>query len=284
MNPRYNFISNGAVAALIFVALTLVAQDSSRADVISISTAMGNGADAMVRGTGGPANFSHGGAESLEVRNATGTNMRKSYLRFDLSSLAGSTIESVSLKLNFVVLGATASPTRTFHLFGLPDISVNPIPGGDGVADGWVEGNLVDTMPAADDPSITWNNAPLNRDHTWAFDGAISLGKFDVSSAGLVEIVQSSLTMPGMTLLDFVAQDTNSLVTLMLSADTPTTTSTRITAKEGISSSGNAGPPPTISFNVEPQAVPEPSSIILLALAAAVLFGVQCKRHLVAKR
>jgi hypothetical protein len=209
--------------------------------------------------------------------------MRKSYLRFDLSSLGGSTIESVSLKLNFVVLGATALPTQTFRLFGLPDVSVNPIPRGDGVADGWVEGNLVDTVPAADDASITWNNAPLNRNHTWDFDGAISLGKFTISSAGLVEIVQSSLATPGMTLIDFLGQDTNGLITFMLSSDTPTSTSTRITAKEGVSSPGNAGPAPVMSFEVAPQAVPEPSSIILLAVGGAILFGMGCARRRAAK-
>lgn len=277
-------LCNRAVAALAFTVVTLVCDNHGVADVISISTAVGDGADAMVRGTGGPANFSHGGASSLELRNATGTNMRKSYMRFDLSSIGGSTIESVDLKLNFVVLGATTSPTQTFHLFGLPDVSVNAIPGGDGVADGWVEGNYVDAVPLTGDPSITWNNAPLNRDHPWNFNGAISLGKFSVSSAGLVEIVQSSLSTPGMTLLDFLGQDTNNLITLMLSADTPTSTSTRITAKEGVSSPGSAGPAPAMSFEVSPQAVPEPSSIVLLLIAGAVLVGVKCRRRLAAAR
>ena len=264
--------------------VTMAVGSVSQAETISISTAVGDGADAFVRG-GTAHDFNYGGENTIDIRRTTAaTDMRKAYLRFDLGTIGNAAIESVSLNLNFFALGAGTGNSHTFRLYGLPDVSLDGRAGRDSASanGGWGEGTAnVGSRTFEDDGLINWDRAPSNvTSSPWQFgDGAILLGLFTLQSPGLAEISQAVLSQSEMTLAQFLAQDTNDRVTFMLSSETVSTSaSSRFFSKEGAVSQGNEALGPTL--NLTTQAVPEPRTIALLAIGCVALFGTRGLRSL----
>ena len=134
------------LTAVVFFGVSLLASaltSQVKAAIITLTTADGQGADARIRG-GTLANNNYGTESFVAVRfppvNASQfANSRKTYLRFDLSTL-GALVTGVQLELT-TTAGFQITNTLTFDVYGLND--------GDS-GESWAE------------TGITWNNAPQN--------------------------------------------------------------------------------------------------------------------------
>ena len=127
---------------------------------------------------------------------------RKAYLRFDLSLVDSSTIDSAELILNFAPTGygfASRVPDATFAVYGLTDESL----------DNWMESEL------------QWNNAPANGQGSAEVrqDKSALLGKFILPQG------QSSgpFGIAGSNLAELIRADTNGLLTLIVVRETTST-------------------------------------------------------------
>lgn len=203
---------------------------------ISITTATGsNGADSFVRLAQPDTNF--GGSEFVRIQNNT-TTARKTYLRFDLSSLTTPvTGATLLLTPNNDFAGAT------FNLYGLNDLHAG---------EAWGEG------------AITYNNAPANHATPGTVDAAQAtlLGSF--AFASFTEGVAISFSTSAIR--DFVNADTNNLLTFILTRPGTGTTNYDFASKENT----EAYDFPTLQLVT---AVPEPSTFAMLGTIAISLIG-----------
>lgn len=88
---------------MVGAALTAVgcaAVTAAHATAVTVTTAVGNGADTtLINDTGPHAGAPQGAAGSMELRNYSGIRMRIPLLRFDLSAYAGDTISNATLSI-----------------------------------------------------------------------------------------------------------------------------------------------------------------------------------------
>ena len=225
-----------------------IGQGTVTADV-TLTTNQGSGADAYVQnGNADDDNF--GSSITLRMKNG-GTSSpnfhRKSYIRFDLASLANLAVAAANLELTIDTADAN-TPTDaiyTFNVFGLEDSNAG---------EDWSESD------------ITWNNAPANDTNSGSdlTSDAVLLGRFDIEGAGTPGTTFTALE--GANLVDFLNSDTNNLATFILTREDPQTgVSNNIVHRfrSGEFGSGSSGP------QLDVTAVPEPSSFIL-GLASVV--------------
>jgi ferric-dicitrate binding protein FerR (iron transport regulator) len=171
------------------------------ARVLHVSTAMGRGKDVYLQQVPNGTNTSD---ILILVKNTapeTSNYNRKGYLCIDLAA-AGSTggIEDAQLSFAFAPTGmgfASEVPDATFAVYGLAD----------------------EALDAWDERTMTWKDAPANRDGGATLDAAktVLLGKFEIPQGAL----QGVRTISGKALLDFLKRDTNQLVTFIVVRQTP---------------------------------------------------------------
>jgi hypothetical protein len=188
------------LALVVVVGAGILGEPETRAAVITTND--GNGADTHVRSSwagNNAANMNYGSSTIVGIKRDTALNgnNRKGYLRFDLSSIA-TPIEDATLQL--VYAGRSGDPPAnpsTYYVFGLNDGHAGEL---------W------------DESTITWNNAPGN--NTSSTNGFISdqttlLGTVSVliSQINVGDVIE--FTSP--ELIEFLQNDTNGVVTIMLS-------------------------------------------------------------------
>ena len=180
-----------------------------------ITTADGDGADAYVHWFSNIATIAdqnNGGSGVVEVKNAGDLQSdymyRKGYFRFDLSDIDPATVTDATFELTV----GTSSSDQTFSVYGLNDGNADET---------WIEGTsasnlnvLTDSDPSNDD-WITWNNAPGNASGNGVDPSeATLLGTFTGDVNG------ETVGISGSALLDFLAADTDGLVTLIVTRET----------------------------------------------------------------
>ncbi len=222
--------------------------DTQPGSILSVTTADGNGADSFIRQ--GQADTNFGSEGGVVIKGGNGGTTRKGYLRFDISEVPLE--ESVGAWLELETStnnpgGGNATPPQDFsvNVYGLND---------DAMGNDWDEGTL------------TWNNAPGNDAPGNGVDPATTtlLGTIEVlATAAPDEVLFSSDE-----LLQFLEDDTDGLVTLLLQRTTGGSSNLAFATKENSA----AGLIPTLNFAVaESQGViPEPSSIAIWTLLGAV--------------
>lgn len=213
--------------------------NSTHAEIIT--TADGSGADARVRLS--LPNSNYGASEFVAIQNGDLTHARKTYLRFDLSSLGGIDVSAAELQLTPntpLSVGAGV----TFNLFGLSDLDAG---------ESWNEA------------TITWNNAPANDtlSNTAVTSGATSLGLFSFTSDFQEGV---PIGFSSTSIRDFLNADTNNLVTFIL---TGPQTAGSLNYTFGSKENTDEYPIPTLQ--VSP--VPEPSSFIVMGALILSCWG-----------
>ncbi len=237
-------------------AMALALAAATKADIVTIGasndTWIRSGASHTVNGVGG----------TLDAR-----LQFVPYIQFDLSGLNIASISSATLTLSKVPGGRNDTWTSgRFLLYGLTDMAGN-------TAQNWHE-------TADFDPTDATNGLDFrNVGAEWTNSlGALAINASRVfnldqeSGASVVEAFAADrITVTGADLVVFLQQrvDANGLVTFM----TPINANDRgwgIASKE---STVAAGPSLTLDFTV----VPEPSSLLLLALSSSLLIA-RCRR------
>jgi len=164
--------------------------------LVRISTAMGRGRDGTVIQSNV---HNHANPHMLFVKNCKDEYRRKGYLAFDLGTLEGRPVESARLVLTLQPSGfgyASLVADSEFSVYGLTDESL----------DGW---------NAAD---LRWESAPGNMDGGDAVDGRVArkLGEFSVPRGRQT----GQVAIEGAALRDFLNDDTNGVVTLIVVRNT----------------------------------------------------------------
>jgi len=229
-----------------------VAAPTEAGVIATITTADGNGADARVRGgTGANLNFGIDSALGVRFGPAGATQFdtsRKSYMRFDLSTLLVPVVDAelqVTINQGFTIL-----VPATFQVYGLIDNAVN---------ENWLEGAGTGQVVAG----ITWNNAPANNTASpnGFLAGAVFLGETTYSGSFFDG---QTLSFSYASIANFINADTNDLVTFMLASKNinPTNNYTF-----GSGEGGDVAKPTLIL------SVPEPSSLALLGFGLIGLVG-----------
>jgi hypothetical protein len=175
-----------------------------------------------VRGDLGTTNF---GDEALLY--AGTTNPYKTYLRFDLGSVTAN-VSSAQLELTANAYGAFSNG---LFLYGLEDGAAG-------------DGDPAATNPGWTEAGLNFNNAPANdaSSNTGFTSDAVLLATVDYVGIGKVQTFSSP------ALINFINNDTNGLVTFMLSA----TTHARFYSKEGTSTVANDIPALRLTLVPEP--------------------------------
>ena len=234
-----------------FVALGAITLNTNLASALLITTGDGNGGDSYVR-RGSFADTVHGHDTFLIAKN-NGFGLvnfdRKIYLKFDLSSVPSESAISQGTLL-LVHNGFTEAPQAyDYQVYGLRD----------GVlGEDW------------DESTLTWNNATGNDKNspTALTTDALFLASFRVpADAGSGSSSIFSITSP--QLADFLNDDTNGIVTLIVTRPTQSSGLSGFHSKESPVLS-----PPTLDLELAP--VPEPASSIVLGLGAMLII---CRRH-----
>jgi PKD repeat protein len=205
----------------------------------TVSTAWGMGADASVQLASGDTNY--GADARLAVRNTNQSSKFKTYLRFDIGSLQQS-LSGAALALNVVGLPGNSGIIGdfTFTVHGLEerlDYSYRKLD------EYWLEGNGGE----AGGDAISWAQAPGND----AFGGSsldervtVPLGTFrSFARTQRVEVMATD------ALRDFIARDTNGVVTLIITREEQSQTPSYFAAKELVATSNFAAPSLHFAFN-----------------------------------
>lgn len=217
----------------------------AQAEIIELDTSIGNGADTYISNRTGHEDANWGATDSLLLRN-DGNNSwgwhRQSYVRFDLSGIQGNiTNASFDLGLTYnTLVGSEASIANIWdiQIYGMLDSA---------------SGN------AWDENTITWNNAPGNNTGSNGFTSDFQLlGTVSIQSLP----VGGRVTFSDPALLNFLNNDTDNLVTLGLRRlnSTRTDSSFILASKENTEYAA-----PSLALTTD--AIPEPSSVLLMGLA-----------------
>ena len=177
----------------------------------------------------------------MAIKDDSGTGFlnRKGYFRFDLSGISG-TIESATFHFTYAGHDSGGSASlSSYNVFGLVDGNAG---------EGWGES------------SITWNNAPGNDTGSGVgvlSSQAILLGTFTMN-IGLLS-PGDDVSFSSAALKDFLAADTNDLVTLIVTRQQQNLANEFIASKESTRFN-----PPALDVIVDGQPVPEPATGIVL--------------------
>ena len=219
---------------------------SQLAGAVIVTTADGNGADAHVASNQATTNF--GSTEFVAVKNDSGNLIdRKGYFRFDLGGIG--TASGGTLNLVYVGQSGASAVPSTYSVYGLVD--------GD-VGESW------------DELGITWSNAPANVTSSGsAFNAARAtlLGQFslNVTTAVLGDV----FTIATPELSSFLQNDTNQLVTFMVSRNQLNFANEWFSSKESL----GFGP----AF-VDVSVVPVPAAVWLFGSGLVGLMGIARKK------
>ncbi len=291
------------VMAAAFAAAGLGAAGAAQATAVSVTTAVGNGADTyLINDTGTSstvfAGAGQGGAAKMELRNDSAVRMRMPLLRFDLSAYAGDTISNASLSVTV----AGANRDRVVAVYGFTNYAyTNPTtsqsfdwseantiyPGwaaAEGVASsGSYAPGFIAAAAGTYSPALSNGNNPVNGVSSAASANWALLGGFETGSGGAASAVGSTLTssavvVPTVGVPGVSASSTafanflngalanpgdNGLVTLALMTTSPDPNADYYFYTKE-NTSGAAFP--TLTFTATP-AVPEPATLGLFAVA-----------------
>jgi hypothetical protein len=212
---------------------------------LSISTAVGQGADTYVGNDSLRGPTSNFGTAGINVRVYTTSRIQVPYLKFDISGASG---DLSGAQLQLFLTGANRA--RSWTVYGLNDSATDDL---------WSESG------------ITYNNAP---GMVAAALGTLSLDLTKLTSLGTLA-VPASAPAPGVTvtsavatlnLNSFLAADTNKLVTLVIVAGSDANGTWYIANKEN--TSGLAAPTLLLP---NATAVPEPATLAILGLGGILL-------------
>ena len=252
------------LARTLLIPLSLYILAAAPAGALTITTADGVGADTFVQWVSGGSqpDTNYGDASTIRIDDpfftptAEFNGTLKTYLRFDLSALAGETVATATLDLVF--RGGDALDT---------EINVWALDDGD-PGESWDEG------------TITWNNAPGNFQHVYLmdFNRVTQLGPFVRSQDAQVgDVVHYSST----ALADILNMDTNGQVTLMLTGASGSPCNQTICGiLTSFASKENPNPiavaaPPSLAITI----VPKPSTALLMMLGLLGLSTAQARDH-----
>jgi len=229
-----------------YTAPTLDGSTDEFGSVLSVTTSDGNGADSYVRQGESTNNF--GAATGVVIKGGNGSTTRKGYLRFDISGVNQDQVLGAWLDLETSTNnsgGGDPSPTEfSVNVWGLNDGE----PG-----ENWIETGF---------GSINWDNAPAN----------LSGNGIDTSMAdllGSIEVLDTET--PDRVLFateafqDFLAEDTDGLVTLILQRSAGGSSNLAFASKENTT----AAVIPTLNFAVA-GVIPEPTAVLIWSLLATV--------------
>ena len=195
-----------------------------------VSTAYGRGKDTYVQGSPNPKTKGFGKDPYFRVKRSSFSPEldRKGYVSFDVSKFKGQTVADAELVLSIEPsdLGfATLVPDATFAVYGLTDES----------QDAWNEN------------SLTWKDAPANKDgtrnpavhHLPDSNKTALLGKFKIAQG----VSRGSRSVRGQALVDFLTRDTNGLVTFIICRETDETARDGMAHAFATKESGSNTPP-----------------------------------------
>jgi len=213
--------------------------------------------------TSGDSNFQdkhYGDWDKISVNyNAGGTNTSKDrvgFFRFDLGSYTGGTISGAELEF-FVHTAWPAS--RDFTIYGISD---------GGASENFGEGPETDPVLSSD-PSVlqTWNNSGYayssSLSDSASFGDLVDLGSMTVTGGA-----GSSTTFGSAALDDFLNNDENGIATFLVY-----NTNGNSNAGGGFRSKEHSSGGTTLTV------IPEPSSVVLVAMGLIAVLGVARKRR-----
>jgi hypothetical protein len=244
----------------------LVLASSSAWGAIIVTTADGNGADTMLQndsqdaGTG--PDVIRGGIDTMTVRYVAASRVKISYVRFDLSDVAGDRSDA-TLTLQMTL--NNGNRVRAINVYGLTD---------DDADDAWPEASTsYSNAPGfiyTDPDLVTPGNQPSN---DFTIDGLKMTLLGTVTTPGGIGLMTS--TTAALNLNSFLANDTNDLVTLALvRVDSDSNVDFRFATKENVTAGITF---PTLTLP-NARLVPEPSSIVL-AMTFVAAIGVGARRR-----
>jgi MYXO-CTERM domain-containing protein len=219
------------------------------ASAITLTTAEGNGADSFVSNDGNQsATSTHGGDGSLAIRNYDTVRAKATYLRFDLSGVTGD-LSAATLTVDFT----GANRARTMNVYGLTDES----------GDNWDESSMsYTTAPGIVQPAdggAAYNSGSLSLDSS----KLTTVASFTTPSAPAVATTSASVNLD-----NFLASDTNKLITLVLfTASSDSSQSYFVASKENTTADAVI---PTLTFP-NATSVPDPAALSVLGLGAMAL-------------
>jgi len=258
------YCGRGALSSAWLAGLAVLIWDAIplQADVFTVTTASGRGADAYVQGSVPTSNF--GSSTVITTRDGPGnaSNVYKDYFRFDLSNSGFDLANATSVTFSFVTL--TARTGTGFGFYVVPDGQP-----GDAAPSttGWTE------------LGITYDNAPGNAASGTA-TGFITASPGDengnfLSSVGTLSIdttVAGTVSFSSAGLLAAVMGDSNGLLTIALLRTDPNGI-VQVASKE------NTGGYmfPTLQITASP--VPEPGVVALTGLGLGCLVFITRRRQ-----
>ncbi|MDY0165712.1 MAG: DNRLRE domain-containing protein [Thermoguttaceae bacterium] len=217
--------------------------------------ASGNGADTWI--SENAKNSNYGAVGNFRFRNQPSGQQEVGYLQFDISAFNATPVEAHLQLYDYRFSEGNLLHGRTLSIWGLRD----------GSLDNW------------DEMGITWNNAPGRTDNEIAFDGpdfnddVVFLGDVTFQSEDPSHGWGIPLDVPGFA--EFVAADTNGLITLMITGPPGVGTLFYAGSKESVSDRRINDPVAIAPGTIAPRlllTVPEPgSSLLLLSALAGVL-------------
>lgn len=201
---------------VLVVPLAWLAAGSARA--ITITTAVGNGADVQLNEFNNTPQDTSANNQQINARWASTVN-EVIALRFDLSGYTPAALTNVQLEL----INHRANTARVLHYYGVPDGT----PGADnngtvhGYTDNtWQEGTLkFSTMPG-----LHYDGDP----NTKGFSNVVDLGSATMNATAK----GSSVTYSSAALTAFVQSHPDTLITLLVGVDTASTGQSRFASKE----------------------------------------------------
>jgi serine/threonine protein kinase len=219
--------------------------DTPTAFRTKVTTEQGSGADAYIRGKSGSADYArdnYGTEQTFWVKAGRGNDLhlvRKGYLRFDLKHIKPDDLKNARLELTVGKRGNNPKGfSHRLYLWGLQDKDAGET---------WYDGG---GRNPEFKPELNWENAPGNdaEKAQQMSSEAVLLGALDVP--GNPSVGEKIVVGPGQPetrrkLIRFLQDDSNGIVTLMLTANT----NTRQNAGWRFASSEHPFlDPPTISF------------------------------------
>ncbi|HPY77266.1 MAG TPA: DNRLRE domain-containing protein [Anaerohalosphaeraceae bacterium] len=238
-------------AVLLFFSLAAVSQ------ALVIPTDYGSGADAYIGNDTQVRSTSTAGTAAAELRsryNGGGSRFQCTYLRFDLSGMTNETFVGATLQLEATYI--KSSTGRRLDVYGLIDESL----------DSWTESSLCyQNAPGMLQPSSGWDSGDYLLDNA----KLVSLGFLTTPGTGggtaYPIMFSSNTTDLGEAFSDFLALDTNKLVTLVIINATGTSS---INCEDRFASKEHATfAAPALVL------IPEPATLALLGLGSLIVLG-----------